>query len=53
MHTSIVSREFWEAKGGIINCAMDYKLGTADGQSEGLPALGLGPRTSSDPRFES
>ena len=35
---------------------MDYKVGTADGQSKGLQVLGLGepiPRTSSDPRVES
>ena len=31
VHTSIVSGEFWEAIGGRINCAMDYKVGTADG----------------------
>ena len=42
VHTSIVSGEFWEAIGGRINRAMDYKVGTADGQSEGLQVLGLG-----------
>ena len=42
MHTCIVSGEFWEAIGGRINCTMDYKVGTADGQSKGLQVLGLG-----------
>ena len=42
MHTSIVSGKFWEAIGGRINHTMDYKAGTADGQSEGLQVLGLG-----------
>ena len=41
MHTSIVSGEFWEAIGGRINPAMDYKVGTADGQSKELQVLGL------------
>ena len=34
VHPSIVSREFWEAIGGRINCTMDYKVGTTDGQNE-------------------
>ena len=42
VHPSIVSAEFWEAIGGKINHAMDYKVGTADGQSEGLQVLGVG-----------
>ena len=42
VHTSIVSGEFWEAIGGRINRAMDYKVGTADSQSEELQVLGLG-----------
>ena len=42
VHTSIVSGEFWEAIGGRINQTMDYKVGTADGQSKGLQVLGLG-----------
>ena len=42
MHTSIVSGEFWEAIGGRVNHAMDYKVGTAEGQSKGLQVLGLG-----------
>ena len=29
VHPSIVSAEFWEAIGGKINRAMDYKVGTA------------------------
>ena len=36
VHPSIVSGEFWEAIGGRINRTMDCKVGTADGQSEGL-----------------
>ena len=42
VHPSIVSGEFWGAIGGRINRTMDYKVGTADGQSEGLQVLGLG-----------
>ena len=42
VHTSIVSEEFWEAIGGRINLAMDYKVGTSDGQSKRLQVLGLG-----------
>ena len=42
VHPSIVSGEFWEAIGGRINRTMDYKVGTADGQSKGLQVLGLG-----------
>ena len=42
VHPSIISREFWEAIGGRINRTMDYKVGTADGQSKGLQVLGLG-----------
>ena len=42
MHTSNVSGEFWEAIEVRINHDMDYKEGTADGQSEGLQVLGLG-----------
>ena len=42
VHSSIVSAEFWEAIGGKINHAMDYKVGTADGQSKGLQVLGIG-----------
>ena len=38
----IVSGEFWEAIGGKISNSMDYKVGTADGQSEGLQVLGVG-----------
>ena len=32
---------FQEAIGGRINCAIYHKVGTADGQSEGLQVLGL------------
>ena len=42
MHQSIVSGEFWEVIGGRINRTMDYKVGTADGQKEGLQVLGIG-----------
>ena len=42
VHPSIVSGEFWDALGGRINQTMDYKVGTADSQSEGLQVLGLG-----------
>ena len=38
----IVSGEFWEAIGGKISNSMDYKVGTTDGQSEGLQNLGVG-----------
>ena len=38
----MVSGEFWEAIGGRINCTMDYKVGTADSQSEGLQVMGIG-----------
>ena len=38
----IVSGEFWEAIGGKISNSMDYKVGTADSQSEGLQVLGIG-----------
>ena len=37
-----VSKEFWEAIGGKISKSMDFKVGTADGQSDGLQVLGLG-----------
>ena len=36
VHSNIVSGEFRKAIGGTISNSMDYKLGTADGQSEGL-----------------
>ena len=42
VHTYILSGEFLEAIGGRINCTMDYKVGTAEGQSKGLQVLGLG-----------
>ena len=42
VQTSIVSGEFLEAIGGRINRAMDYKVETAEGQTEGLQVLGLG-----------
>ena len=42
MHSSIVSAEFWHAIGGKLNKTMDYRVGTADGQSEGLQVMGIG-----------
>ena len=33
VHPSIVSADFWEAIGGKLDHAMDYRIGTADGQS--------------------
>ena len=42
VHSTIVSGEFWEAKGRKISNSMDYKVGTADGQSKGLQVLGIG-----------
>ena len=42
MHTFIVSGEFWEVLKGRINQTMDYKVGTADGQSKELQVLGIG-----------
>ena len=68
VHSTIVSGKFWEAIGGKISYSMDYKVGTADGQSEGLQVLGVGQpwpiylegieecynhRTSSNPRIKS
>ena len=38
----LVSGEFWEAIGGKISISMDYKVGTAYGQSKGLQVLGIG-----------
>ena len=37
----ILSGEFWKAISGKISNSMDYKEGTADGQSEGLQVLGV------------
>ena len=42
VHSAIVSGEFWEAIGKKISSSMDCKVGTADGQSEGLQVLGIG-----------
>ena len=39
VYSAIVSGEFWEAIVGKISNFMDYKVGTADGQSEGLQVL--------------
>ena len=42
VHSVIVSGEFWETIGGKISNSMDYKVGAAGGQSEGLQVLGVG-----------
>ena len=42
VHSAIVSGEFWEAIGGKVSNSMDYKVGTAESQSEGLQVLGIG-----------
>ena len=42
MHSAIVSGAFWEFVGGKISSPVDYKVGTGDGQSEGLQVLGVG-----------
>ena len=42
VHFVIVSGEFSEAIGGQISNSMDYKVGTAECQSEGLQVLGVG-----------
>ena len=42
VHSTIVSGEFWEAIGGKVSNSMDYKVGTADSQLEGLKVLGVG-----------
>ena len=36
------SADLWEAIGGKLDHTMDYKVGTADGQSQGLQVLGIG-----------
>ena len=42
VHSVIVSGDFWESIGGKISSPMDHRVGTADGQSEGLQVLGIG-----------
>ena len=42
VHSSIVSAEFWDTIGRKLNQTMDYRVGTADGQSEGLQVVGIG-----------
>ena len=42
VHSWIVSGKSLEAIGGKISNSMDYKVGTADSQSEGLQGLGIG-----------
>ena len=65
VHSAIVLGEFWEVIGGKLSKSMDCKVGTADGQSDGLQVLGIGepgpiyledmvyPRTVSNQRTES
>ena len=42
VHSAIVLGAFWESIGGKLSNSMDYKVGTADGQIDGLQVLGLG-----------
>ena len=42
VYSAIVSGEFWEAIGGKISNSMDFKVGTADGQRDGLQVLVIG-----------
>ena len=42
VHFALASDKFWKAIGGKISNSMDYKVGTACGQSEGLQVLGVG-----------
>ena len=42
VHSAIVSGEFWEAIGRKISNSMDYKVGIADSQRDGLQVLGIG-----------
>ena len=42
VHSAIVSGEFWEVIGGKMSESMDFKVGTVDGQSDGLLVLGIG-----------
>ena len=42
VHSVIVSGDFWESIGGKISSPMDHRVGTANGQSEGLQVLGIG-----------
>ena len=42
VHSTIVSGEFWEAIGSKMSKSMDFKVGTADGKSDGLQVLGIG-----------
>ena len=42
VHSVIVSGEFWEPIGGKISNSVDYKVGTANSQSEGLQVQGVG-----------
>ena len=41
-HSAIVSSEFREAIGGKVINSIDYKVETADSQSERLQVLGVG-----------
>ena len=41
MHPLIVSKDFWEAIGGKLDLAMDYKVGTVDQRTDHSVNLGL------------
>ena len=40
-HSAIVSGAFWESLGGKISRPLDHRVGTAEGQSEGLQVFGI------------
>ena len=42
VHSAIVLGEFWEAIGCKMSESRDYKVGTADGQSDRLQVQGTG-----------
>ena len=42
VHSTIVLGAFWESIGGNISSPMDHRVGTVNGQSEGLQVFGLG-----------
>ena len=42
VQSAIVSGEFWEVLGGKMSKSMDFKVGTADEQSDRLQVLGIG-----------
>ena len=42
VYSSIVSGDFWESIGDKFSSPMNHRVGTADGQREGLQVLGIG-----------